>query len=66
MLPVSFSLFFCSFCQLFLCLSVRCLLDLIYIKDEEFGCSKQNNLLSVFIISGISGAGQSAERMQTR
>lgn len=32
------------------------------IEDGEFGCSKQNNLLSAFIISGISGAGQSAER----
>lgn len=32
------------------------------IDDEEFGCSKQNNLLSASIISGISGTGQSAER----
>lgn len=35
---------------------------ILSIEDGEFGCSKQNNLLSAFIISGISGAGQSAER----
>ena len=31
-------------------------------EDREFGGSKQNNLPSAFIISGISGTGQSAER----
>lgn len=36
--------------------------QILSIEDGEFGRSKQNNLLSVFIISGISGVGQSAER----
>lgn len=30
--------------------------DQIWGGDAEFGCSKQSNPLSVFIISGISGA----------
>lgn len=60
MLPISF-LFLSLLSTLPLSLGPA-LVGFLSIEVGEFGCSKQNNLLSAFIISGISGAGQSAER----
>lgn len=60
MLPYLFSLFVSFVNFAFVSQSGVC--RILSIEDGEFGCSKQNNLLSAFIISGISGAGQSAER----
>lgn len=63
-LPILSLFLLCPLCQPHLCTSVWWLLNVAI----EFGWSKQNNQLSVFIISGISGLAQSngLKRIVTR
>lgn len=57
-LPILSLFLFCPFCPPHLWASFWCLLNAA-IEVGEFGWSKQNNQLCVFIISGISGSAQS-------